>query len=164
MGNSLEDLMMGVMGISKEEFRQQQYERKLYERSSEYLLQKQKEEFRIRQQREEEYRRKLTKEYQVTDAVALNKTNLNKIIKWTSSCFNPVKKHVVIADILKMIQQGTDGVWEYGCGVYSEKSDGSGRDYRLVIYNGLPKIVLETGIGKQVWLLLKRDKSMTGKG
>lgn len=47
-------------------------------------------------------------------SIKANKTNLNKIIKWSSSRFNEYKKSKVIDRILQAIKKGED------CDVISE--------------------------------------------
>ncbi|MGN0961308.1 MAG: hypothetical protein ACI4PF_03825 [Christensenellales bacterium] len=57
----------------------------------------------------------------------LNKTNLNKIIKWTSSKFNIYKKSEIINKLLKMANGETI---EFSCGSYSESGYNGGYHYK----------------------------------
>lgn len=58
---------------------------------------------------------------QLKDIKAFTKTELNKLIKWSSSRYNDYKKVDVINDILKIIDSGQDAEKEYTTGSYCEK-------------------------------------------
>jgi len=64
------------------------------------------------------------------------KTNLNKILKWSSSRFNELHKSEVIDRILKYIKKGNDVSDLYSTGCYSKSGSGSGTDYKFEIING----------------------------
>ena len=74
-----------------------------------------------------------------------NKTNLNKIIRWSTSRFCEWRKHEVIEDILDKIKIGRDVRYEYRTGSYAESSHLSGWGYLLEIKNN--KITLTEVIG-----------------
>lgn len=65
-----------------------------------------------------------------------NKTNLNKVIKWSNSRFNELKKDEVIEDILERIKAGKNGEWHYGTGAFSESSHLGQWSYDLIIKDG----------------------------
>lgn len=79
---------------------------------------------------------------QLKDIKAFTKTELNKLIKWSSSRYNDYKKVDVINDILKIIDSGQDAEKEYTTGSYCEKGtlgmrSGSnyGMTYKLITEN-----------------------------
>ncbi|KQY90929.1 hypothetical protein ASD24_24330 [Paenibacillus sp. Root52] len=87
------------------------------------------------------------------------RTNLNQIIKWSSSRYNSLKKREVVSQILFYIERGTDIVEIYETGTYTEKTGGQGWDYKLTISNG-QALLQEIGNNNQSYLLnpsLKRN-------
>ena len=68
-------------------------------------------------------------------SIKANKTNLNKIIKWSSSRFNYYKKSEVIKEILSALSVGDDVEIRYGTGAFSERNCW-GWAYVLTIKNG----------------------------
>lgn len=56
----------------------------------------------------------------------LNKTNLNKIIKWTSSKFNVWTKKEVINMLLNMVYEES---MDFACGSYGENAWNGGYHY-----------------------------------
>ena len=58
---------------------------------------------------------------QLKNIKAFTKTELNKLIKWSSSRYNDYKKVDVINDILKIIDSGQDAKKEYTTGSFCEK-------------------------------------------
>lgn len=67
----------------------------------------------------------------------LNKTNLNKIIKWTSSKFNEFTKAEVIDEILRM-QVGEERA--FSCGSYGEGAWNGG--YHYLIRKDCTKLII----------------------
>lgn len=64
--------------------------------------------------------------------VKANKTNLNKIIKWSSSIFNEYKKSEVINIILQAIKDGEDTQRHFGTGSFTERNSwGWGYDFEI---------------------------------
>jgi hypothetical protein len=79
---------------------------------------------------------------QLKNIKAFTKTELNKLIKWSSSRYNDYKKVDVVIDILKVIDSGRDTEKEYTTGSYCEKgtnrmTNGSnwGMSYKLKTIN-----------------------------
>lgn len=71
------------------------------------------------------------------------KTNLNKILKWSSSRYNELKKDEVIERILNYIEEGNDVKDVYTTGSYTETGGGAGTDYLFEIKKN--KIFLSIG-------------------
>lgn len=67
--------------------------------------------------------------------IKANKTNLNKIIKWSTSRFNEYKKSEVIEYILSDFKKGKDVKKTYGTGSYSESGNLAGWRYVFTIKN-----------------------------
>lgn len=67
--------------------------------------------------------------------IKANKTNLNKIIKWSSSRFNEYKKSEVIKKILTALADGVDTKIHFGTGAFTERNCW-GWGYDFVIKNG----------------------------
>lgn len=61
------------------------------------------------------------------------KTNLSKIIKWTSSKYNEYKKEEVILDMSSKINLCSVILWRYRCGSYVEGNHNRGKSYILYI-------------------------------
>ena len=75
----------------------------------------------------------------------LNSTNLNKVIKWTSSKFNELKKKEVIEIILAM-QVGE--VKFFNCGSYTENAWNGGLSYK--VYRTTKNVVIENNSHKTI--------------
>lgn len=65
-----------------------------------------------------------------------NRTNLNKIIKWTSSKYNEMTKDEAITDILYRTNMNDNLVWRYNCGSFAEGNHNRGYEYILVCRQG----------------------------
>lgn len=59
-------------------------------------------------------------------------SNLDRVIKWTSSKYNSYKKPEVIKDILKKVKINDNLFWEYRCGSYAEGNHNRGNAYYLM--------------------------------
>jgi len=59
-----------------------------------------------------------------------NKTELNQIVKWSSSRWNELKKADVVKRLVDAIREGTNGEWEYGTGSFSESGHLAGYHWR----------------------------------
>lgn len=70
------------------------------------------------------------------ESIRYNKTNLNKIIKWTSSKYNEYTKDEVIVDISARINLNANIIWRYRCGSYAEGNHNRGKSYILYNRNG----------------------------
>lgn len=80
-----------------------------------------------------------------------NKTNLNKIIKWSSSRFNEYKKGNVIKQILTALKDGADTEIHFVTGAYTEKNCwGWGCDF--VIKDG--QATLTHAVTKETYILV----------
>ncbi len=62
-----------------------------------------------------------------------SRTNLNKIIKWTSSKYNEFTKDEVIQDLVARINLYASVIWRYRCGSYAEGNHNRGKSYVLYI-------------------------------
>lgn len=82
----------------------------------------------------------------------LNKTNLNKVIKWTSSKFNEWSKSKIIDQILTM---KVGEILTASCGSYSEKSWCGGYNYKIV--KTINKLIIDCN-GKIKVLGEKKDE------
>jgi len=76
------------------------------------------------------------------DTIEANKTTLSKLIWWSSSRYNEMKKKQVLEDIIFRVEKGEDCIVEYRSGVYSEgahhgkfKCMWTGGSYTLEIQN-----------------------------
>ena len=67
----------------------------------------------------------------------LNKTNLNKLIKWTSSKFNEYTKDEIIDKVFRL-RPGE--IFECRCGSYGKGAWNGGVDYRF--YRAVNKLVI----------------------
>lgn len=65
------------------------------------------------------------------EKIRYNRTNLNKIIKWTSSKYNEYTKEDVILDIISRISWCRNTLWRYRCGSYAEGNHNRGKSYIL---------------------------------
>lgn len=65
------------------------------------------------------------------EKIKCNRTNLNKIIKWTSSKYNEYMKEDVIVDIMSRINWCRNILWRYRCGSYAEGNHNRGKSYIL---------------------------------
>ena len=65
------------------------------------------------------------------EKIRCNKTNLNKIIKWTPSKYNEYTKEDVILDIISRINWCRNTLWRYRCGSYAEGNHNRGKSYIL---------------------------------
>ena len=83
--------------------------------------------------------------------IKANKTNLNKIIKWSSSRFNEYKKSEVIDRILQAIKKGEDYEQRFGTGAFTERNCW-GCAYILKIQNGTA--TLRQDATNEMYLLL----------
>jgi hypothetical protein len=71
---------------------------------------------------------------QLKNIKAFTKTELNKLIKWSSSRYNNYKKADVVNDILRVVDSGQDTEKEYTTGSYCEKGTNgmrSGSNYGM---------------------------------
>lgn len=84
-------------------------------------------------------------------SIKANKTNLNKIIKWSSSRSNEYKKSKVIDIILQAIKKGEDYERHFGTGAFSERNCW-GWGYILKIQNGMA--ILKHDVTGEMYLLL----------
>lgn len=80
--------------------------------------------------------------------VKCNKSELNKLISWSSSRYNERKKGMVIEDIIYRVEKGEDCEIEYRSGCYSEaahigtlKSKWTGGSYTLLISAGVSILI-----------------------
>lgn len=153
MRNLLIELLAESTGTSVESWVEANERSKKPKFSPEEALKKQEE---ARRKQEEEYREELTREYPVDEVVKATKTNLNKLIRWSSSRYQRPRKKDVIDKIIEALKKGDDCVLEFSCGAYTETADihGWGRDYKLVIYNGIAKLIVK-GITTKVYELRK---------
>ncbi|KKN38230.1 hypothetical protein LCGC14_0755380 [marine sediment metagenome] len=94
----------------------------------------------------------------MTEKINLNKTNLRKIIKWSSSRYNTQNKTEVIEEILHWIKKGEDMEVRFGTGSFAEKGNLVGRAYILKIKNKRVFIILEPS-DKTYELISKKKKS-----
>lgn len=83
--------------------------------------------------------------------IKANKTNLNKIIKWSSSRFNEYKKNEVIDRILQAIKKGEDYEQRFGTGAFTERNCW-GWAYIIKIQNGTA--TLRQDVTGEMYLLL----------
>lgn len=67
----------------------------------------------------------------IYEKIRCNKTNLNKIIKWTSSKYNEYTKDEVITDIQHRMNMNDNIIWRYRCGSYAEGNHNRGKSYIL---------------------------------
>lgn len=81
--------------------------------------------------------------------IKANKTNLNKIIKWSSSRFNEYKKGEVIKEILTALTNGIDTEIHFGTGAFTERNCWG---YALKIQNGTA--TLKHDVTGEMYLLL----------
>ncbi len=72
----------------------------------------------------------------IAEEVKANKTNLNKIIKWSTSRFNEYRKGDVIEIILNKIKEGKDYKQRFGTGSFAESGSLAGWEYVFKIKNG----------------------------
>lgn len=77
----------------------------------------------------------------------LNRTNLNKIIKWTSSKFNEYTKKEVVDKVLKLRPTQR---FECNCGSYAEGGYNGGIHY--VFQRDISKLIMSTN-GRMVTIL-----------
>lgn len=84
------------------------------------------------------------------ETIKANKTNLNEIIKWSSSRFNEYKKSKVIDKILSALTDGTDIELHFGTGAFTEKNCW-GWGYDFVIKNG--NATLTHTVTKETYIL-----------
>lgn len=80
-------------------------------------------------------------QFPTDEVVRLTKTNINKIIFWSTSRWNPWKKSTVINQIYELAREKKDCIKDWYCGRYSAQSDGSGWEYRLIVHNGTVKLI-----------------------
>lgn len=62
--------------------------------------------------------------------IRLNKTNLRKVIQWSSSRYNELKKDQVIDRMLKILSSG-EGSAEFSTGSFSERGHLGGWSYTV---------------------------------
>lgn len=62
----------------------------------------------------------------------LNKTNLNKIIKWTSSKYNVWNKAEVVDRLLNLCD---NEIWEFDCGSFAEGAYNGGYSYEATMHH-----------------------------
>lgn len=143
--NIIREMIARDEGITVEEVKRREEEHQKYLESEEYKAKLAKEAEENRKREEREYRNQLTTYYPTNEKIKLTKTNLNKIVQWTSSRYNPMRKADVVTDIYKRAKAKEDCVKVYGAGRYSWKSDGGGFDHMLVIYQGVVKLICFVG-------------------
>ncbi len=84
--------------------------------------------------------------------IKANRTNLNKILKWSSSRFNEFTKTQVISKIIDAVNNGVNYEYHFGTGAFSERNCW-GWGYDLKIVNGVA--TLQHDITKDTYLLIK---------
>lgn len=82
-----------------------------------------------------------------------NKTNINKIVKWSTSRHNEYRKSDVVDDMMYKIKKGKNTRTEYRTGAYSSSGHGSGYGYTLVIRNKRVKIIEKIGKKRKTYPL-----------
>lgn len=87
----------------------------------------------------------------LTRTITANKSNLNKLIKWSSSCFNEYKKSEVINIILHAISKGEDVERHFGTGSFTERNS-YGWGYDFVIKDG--KATLTHTVTKEQYIFI----------
>jgi len=93
-----------------------------------------------------------------------NKTNLDKILKWSTSRFNEWKKSEVINNILEAINKGKDVKKTYGTGCYSSSGSCLGWKYVFEIKNGKSVLYREPSDGvKYVFKDIKKDNFLIAR-
>lgn len=153
-GNTIMKMMEDVeknrakdLGMSVEDYRnmlrkkekQRKAEEERYLNSEQYIYDmKKKEEEELREQQDILHH---MFQQPIAETVNINKTNLRKIIRWTSSKFNDYRKEEVIDLVLTEIERGENGFSEYSCGTYSDdiknkKAKNYGFSQQLAILDG----------------------------
>lgn len=61
-----------------------------------------------------------------------SKSNLGRIIKWTSSKYNEYKKSEVVQDVINKTEINDNLFWKYSCGSYAEGNHNRGNAYYLM--------------------------------
>jgi hypothetical protein len=89
--------------------------------------------------------------------VNLTKTNLRRIIQWSSSRYNEYKKTEVIEEIIDKINKGKDTKKRYGTGSFAKSGHLAGHGYTLQIKNGRNYLILDPS-GKKYELITKQQK------
>jgi hypothetical protein len=67
------------------------------------------------------------------ETIPATKAALSRVLKWTSSRYNPDNKQHTIARILDAVRSGEATRLGFECGTYTLSSWGAGYDYTLVI-------------------------------
>lgn len=95
--------------------------------------------------------------------VKANKSSLNKIIKWSSSKWNSIRKKDVVKNIVFLVEKGEDTEVTFETGSYSERGHLGGWDYLLRIKDGVATLT-EIKPNRTVYLLEKQksNKLYTG--
>lgn len=147
---SILDLMASVTDTPVEELKRQQQEQREYEESDEFQAIIEANQKKEEAERKKRYQEEIKKNYPTDELIKPTKTNLNKIVQWSSSKFNDYRKAEVVGLIFASIQGGNDTIDEYSCGTYSEATGGRGvGDYKLVIYQGVAKLIVNEGWDKE---------------
>lgn len=94
----------------------------------------------------------------MTEKINANKTNINKILTWSTSKWNEWKKSEATEDILNHVKEGKHGTWEYGTGSYSERGYLGGWKYYLSIHKNGRAFLTSTISKKKYELILKKHK------
>ena len=92
----------------------------------------------------------------MTEKINANKTNVNKILTWSTSKWNEWKKSEAIEDILKHVKESKHGTWIYGTGSYSEKGHLGGWKYFLVVHKDGRAFLTSTRNKKRYELIVKK--------
>lgn len=78
--------------------------------------------------------------------ITATKKELNKIIRWSSSRYNELKKKDVVNQIIFAIEIGEDTKRTFGTGSYSERGHLGGWDYILEIKQGIATLTEQSNI------------------
>lgn len=84
------------------------------------------------------------------EKIKCNRTNLNKIIKWTSSKYNEYMKEDVIVDIMSRINWCRNILWRYRCGSYAEGNHNRGSLTYYIVNQKSTRIILFAFIQRRI--------------
>lgn len=88
--------------------------------------------------------------------IIATKKELNKVIRWSSSRYNELKKKDVVNQIIFLLEIGEETKRTFGTGSYSERGHLGGWDYILEIKQGIATLTEQSNVS--VTYLIEKAK------